>query len=374
MIDISPCGLEHKADWTTLTWHIHSNQGWQFDLRHEVPQAHQGSLADPERGDHALVCVLLEAMRRGEDIRLAGHVCPTLLDHLETLQRIWHRWRPALLKTVHISVDQERANAPPSKVQRALFMYSGGVDATFSLMRHASTLSSRNRLDPAAAMLVHGADIPLDDAAAFQRAVRRAEPVLNKLGIPLIPMRTNSRALYPNWEDAFGMNIAGCMLAMQNGFTDGVLASGEPYERVPVRWGSTPLTDALCSTRSMRIIHDGADFDRIEKVDWLAQNVPDLSALRVCWAGPKLGENCGRCEKCIRTMLNFWASGHPIPPAFPNPLTPALILSVKARHPAKLRELAANLTHAQGHGIKDRIALALRLTIWLNQLRQQRSD
>lgn len=30
-----------------------------------------------------------------------------------------------------------------------------------------------------------------------------------------------------------------------------------------------------------------------------------LENLRVCWQGEEKGQNCGKCEKCIRTRLNF---------------------------------------------------------------------
>jgi hypothetical protein len=39
--------------------------------------------------------------------------------------------------------------------------------------------------------------------------------------------------------------------------------------------------------------------------------------LSVCGTPESLPDNCGRCPKCIRTMLTFEAAGVPIPACFP---------------------------------------------------------
>jgi hypothetical protein len=31
--------------------------------------------------------------------------------------------------------------------------------------------------------------------------------------------------------------------------------------------------------------------------------------LRVCWLNPDQSNNCGRCEKCLRTMTSLAAAG-----------------------------------------------------------------
>lgn len=83
--------------------------------------------------------------------------------------------------------------------------------------------------------------------------------------------------------------------------------------------------------------------------------------LRVCWAGANLGENCGECEKCIRTMLNFWAVGEEIPSAFPTRLTPERVKSVKVANTIQRSYLDSILRDAQiNRAADDPILLALR--------------
>ena len=48
-------------------------------------------------------------------------------------------------------------------------------------------------------------------------------------------------------------------------------------------------------------IHDGAEARRCDKLRRLAESAPALKGLRVCWQDA--GFNCGRCEKCLRTMI-----------------------------------------------------------------------
>jgi hypothetical protein len=61
------------------------------------------------------------------------------------------------------------------------------------------------------------------------------------------------------------------------------------------------LTDPLWSNGSVRIVHDGAEVRRVEKVVKIARNGDALANLRVCFTD--MNVNCGRCSKCLRTMI-----------------------------------------------------------------------
>jgi hypothetical protein len=75
---------------------------------------------------------------------------------------------------------------------------------------------------------------------------------------------------------------------------------------------SHPMLDPYFSSYDVRIRHDGAAFSRLEKTRLLAGWEVGLQHLHVCnlpqfYAPGHL--NCGRCEKCIRTMLSLLALG-----------------------------------------------------------------
>jgi len=74
--------------------------------------------------------------------------------------------------------------------------------------------------------------------------------------------------------------------------------------------GSHPLLDPLWSTESVGIVNDGAEATRIQKIQWqIARSDVALRHLRVCWENQDSDYNCGRCEKCIRTMVNLEIAG-----------------------------------------------------------------
>jgi len=79
--------------------------------------------------------------------------------------------------------------------------------------------------------------------------------------------------------------------------------------------------DELCVIKffldAFRFI-DGATHSRTEKVKEIADWKVGIDNLRVCWQGGQKDRNCGKCEKCIRTQLNFLATGNPIPKSFPD--------------------------------------------------------
>ena len=341
-VQIASGGLTSDSGWARIDWLLKGLDVGDFRLSHSVPDADSGLLGDPERGDHALCAVLLKAMESRRDIVVEGRVSPKLLDGLETLQAIWHRWRPNRYHPIAISADEESGATPVQGERPAIFAFSGGVDASFSLFRHLHGHAGRNNRTPGAALLVHGMDIPLDRDDFYKSAAARAERMLEGTGVRLIRIRTNSRQLRQNWEDSFGLQLSACFLLFQDAYADAVRGSEEPYESLVLPWGSTPLSDPLSSTARMTMIHDGCEADRTEKVHWLATHTEAAEHLRVCWEGPEKDRNCGECEKCIRTMLNFWAMRLPIPTAFPTELTPGRVASIRIRN-ALQRTYLANL-------------------------------
>ncbi len=103
---------------------------------------------------------------------------------------------------------------------------------------------------------------------------------------------------------------------LQGGYSEGLIPSSLPYHALVLPWGSNPLTDPLLSIRTFAIVHDGAAFTRAEKVKQIAHWRQALQNLRVCWEGDRKDGNCGHCEKCIQTILNFRAVGLGLPPCF----------------------------------------------------------
>jgi len=359
-LTLTPIGFRTENGWAGIEWSLDVIGENGFVLRHAVPESDQHLLCDPTRGDHALVAVLFWAMRNRKNIVVEGKVSPRLLDGLETLQSIWQRWRGDRYGIVDIRVAEESELGPLAPDRPGLFAFSGGVDGAFSFFRHFQGKAGRNNRKPGATLLVHGMDIPLEREDFYARAAERAERMLNGTGVPLLRVRSNTRKLGMDWEDSYGLQLLSCFFLFQDYFAWAMKGSGEPYDELVLPWGSTPLTDPLCATAAMQLVLDGCAFDRTEKVQWLAQNTGVSEELRVCWAGENLDRNCGNCEKCVRTMLNFWAVGEVVPSAFPTRLTPERVRTIRPKNETQLRELITLMRHAvSNHAHHDPILRTL---------------
>lgn len=361
-IVVKPQGTRSRDGWAEVCWSIETTGQEPQDIIHAVPEHLARWLPSPEQADHVLCASLLHGLRISREqsaprkeqgsespiveVHVEGRVSPRLLAGLEALQDIWTRWRPRRFEPVQLSADREQAAEPRADREGAIFAYSGGVDGTFSLFRHLKGHGGRNRHMPQAAMVVHGMDIPLNQPERYHSVLDRAHSLLDPLGIEVVPVRSNTRVLKQPWEDSFGLQLMACFQLFQTRFEHSVHGSADPYDTLALPWGSTPLTDHLPSTELMQHHLDGAHFDRTEKVAWLSENTQCADMLRVCWQGPELDRNCGQCEKCVRTMLNFWAIGKPVPKAFPTTLTARSVASMKLDSDNKLNEVKSLYMHA----------------------------
>lgn len=279
--------------------------GRQASLWFETPNRR---LSGESGADAFLVGSLVSWMQLGCDVHVHGSVSRTLLANLGEWQSAWARWRPQSLRPVSIEVDTVREEVI-HRAQTGILAFSGGIDATYTLLRHVNGMAGWQAVPIAAAVLVQGFDIPLEDSSAFARARIAAEAILRPTGVDLVTLRTNFRELRQPWEDAHAAGIAAALMVLGPEFGLGLVASGEPYDRLALPWGSNPVTDHLLSSDHLEIRHDGAGASRSDKVRFLATVPEVVPHLRVCWQADAGGGNCGVCEKCRRTRLSFSLAG-----------------------------------------------------------------
>ncbi len=80
-----------------------------------------------------------------------------------------------------------------------------------------------------------------------------------------------------------------------------LIGSSSTYAAMPPN-GSHPLLDSLWRSTAVTLMNHGSWISRVGKLERIADNEVVRDTLRVCWQNPDLGLNCGRCEKCLRTM------------------------------------------------------------------------
>mgnify|MGYP006271546345 FL=1 len=301
--------------------------GTLFRLWYELPAAY-GMYIDEGRTDFAVLALLTVAMARGEDIRVAGRMSPRLLFGLRNHQHVFASRFPALSRvSIESNALCERWQAPAGGTGT---FFSGGVDSFYTLWTHRSSKESISDYQITHAFYVEGFDSDLEAPQAYQRTLVPYRRLLCEMGIALVPVRTNLKQFIPEglWRPTFGrflMSVAHLLSGLLNRV---YIPSDKTYnDFLDVLSGTNPLTDHLCSTDSLQIIHDGATVPRYKKVEAIADWQPTYDHLFVCFV--REGEraaNCCRCEKCIRTMIALRLAGALDQySTFPQPLTRRVI-------------------------------------------------
>lgn len=318
--------------------------------------------------DFAVIAALYVAMREGRPVHVDGPVTAVLLRNVEEFQEVWSLWEPKLQR-VPVTADHV-VPTDSSDVRRGVFAVSGGVDGTYALLKHHSGRAGFRTVRPACSMLVHGFDIPLDEQRAFDHARDRVAAISGPLGIPLCVVETNWRdVLERDWEMDCQAALAACLMQFRGLANVGVCGAAEDYRSIIVPLGCNPVTNHLMSGAGFEIVTEGGGATRTERVRFLC-DYPEIAAqLRVCWEGPITGGNCGRCEKCIRTKLNFMAIGS-APLCFDRQPTIGEILALRTRGPIQIHFLREILQAAGDNGLSAPWMTALRLAIVKSEVAQ----
>jgi len=188
------------------------------------------------------------------------------------------------------------------------------------------------------------------------------------LGIPLATVRTNWReVLSRDWRMEYHLALAACLFQFRGLANVGVSGACEDYGHLVVPWGSNPVTNPLLGGGGFEFHTEGGGFTRTERVRLISERPEIAAMLRVCWEGPLTGANCGRCEKCVRTKLNFMASRRD-PLCFDGKATHAQILGVTAQNRPQLALLQEIRDSARRNRVTDAWLASLSLTIAKNRL------
>ncbi|GIK98516.1 MAG: hypothetical protein BroJett029_27250 [Alphaproteobacteria bacterium] len=278
-----------------------------FDLPSEL----DGSLSSS--GDPWAVLMLPWACHIGEPVRLDLPVDALLLDRLHGIQQIWRNWFPGL-SVVPIDAPVRELGASPKDVPggaKTGAFFSGGIDSLFTLLRHNDRLIGDGTSLIDDLICVAGFNTSLDDFDATRASLA---PVAESFGKRLVPIATNlrysSQKVFTPYSDPFlmihlahGAALAAIGHLLGGRYSEIIIAATQDYARLEP-WGSHPFTDPLFGARRLRVTHDGAAFNRVERTLLVAGSDAALAALQVCWRDRKDG-NCSRCRKCLRTMATL---------------------------------------------------------------------
>lgn len=287
----------HAAGATVFT--TISLQGKQYEVWYRTSQ---GPVSDGV--ETFLAACLVPAMRVGCPIRTPEPISRELLQGMEQVQKVLHRWFPKL-KCIPIETEVHATSRTKAKGVSSFF--SGGVDACYTFLKHAPEITST--------ILIHGFDYQASKTVSRTTVGRNAQEAMAKLGKPLIEVDTNIRTFgdhFADWgKEYHGSILASVALLLSPQMKTVYLPSSYTYDTL-FPWGSHPDMDHHWSTDQVQLVHDGCDVSRSQKVGFIADNPAVLDVLRVCWSDHKrsdLAYNCGSCEKCMRTMVDLRLAG-----------------------------------------------------------------
>lgn len=308
-----------------------------------------------ESYDFAVVALLYTAMNERRNLRVRGPVSAALLDNLHEFQLAWAKWKPGQYQPVTVFADRE-ITGPADRKDAAVLAYSGGVDANFSLLRNLAGVG-RGARNIAAAVLVHGFDIPLDNPILFESSKTAASRILDSFETPLTTVRTNWRSVVcKDWEMEFLSGLASCLFQFSAVAGYGLVGSDEDYASFVIPWSSNPVTNHFVKAGDFAIVTDGSGYTRSEKVRLIGQYPQVANFLRVCWAGALHGvgdENCGVCEKCVRTKLNFACNNILPGGTLAGMPTTKHIVFINAKNNVQINFLKDIMDTARKNGIRD---------------------
>ena len=347
--------------------HLSTDTGVRRTVVYRLPDGEQGTIwwevsgaaqilpGAPLNDDLALTSLLFLAMHRGLALHIEGRVSRSMLERAELFMKIWSLWRPDIYRRVEVSANIELPDRLPdiNRDRLAICAFSGGVDASCTAFMHQKKMAGRASRKILAGVLIQGFDIGLGEQKAFDISVHSARLMLDDLGIPLLTMRTNWKDdACQTWGMEFGLGVFCCLKLWEDSVGSLLVGSCEDYSRLVTPWGSHPLPTTLLAANGISLVYDGGELNRTQKVALLSQWPAGYDNLRVCWQGDITGENCGICEKCLRTKLNAIVSGKPLPASLPGQPTPRQVARIGPMNTAQKALFSEILMEAEANGFK----------------------
>ena len=283
---------------------------------------------------------VLWAARCGQDLLVHGPMSHGGLYNMGQLIEIRHVLSPDMYpRRISVIPDQVVAvSRPADDPGLAMAAFSGGLDSTFTAVRHARRLVGATAFRLAGLVMVHGFDTPIDRPDQFDEMRRRVEPLARWLELPLYTVATNAQLTGGRaWPQAAIPLTASALAQFSGRCAVGVVSAGAPHGIPRFGIAHGPALDALSSNDFFQVVTDGGGFGRADKIEALSRFPQAIATIKVCWEGPDPARNCGYCQKCVMTRLNFLAAGLPDPPCFETPLEVAHVarLDLRSLHDAR---------------------------------------
>jgi hypothetical protein len=318
--------LHHAGETTALSARCKVRKiGWDtiyFSIGNTLPSDYIHNDASP-----FAAALLLPSMKQGEDLVIEGSISAQLHQGMHAIMQEVLKWDIGLQP---IKIEVDALIADPPRPQRSASFFSGGVDSFYTYLKHKADPVEKDRIG--SFILVNGFDINRRNTELWDRTHQNIKSIAEADNVELIVVRSNIQGLVEPillWDYTHGGCLAAVGLFLRGGFHQIYIPSTHSAaEQIP--WGSNLALDGHWSTEGTTFIHDGTEATRIEKViSQIARSPLALKHLRVCFANEKRAYNCGKCDKCLRTMINLYVAGVlEESSTFPHHIDPALVAAI----------------------------------------------
>jgi hypothetical protein len=360
MIQVTDIRICDEGDCAVLSSQVRSEEprlnGGELWIRY--PREYRECLS--VSADPWIALLLWPAMRLGHRLVVDAEGSSKLMEAVATLMSIMHCWderyRPIEVQTQGSLTSGDAGTAVAT-------FFSGGVDSFYTVLKHSSSVvPAGERLTHL--ISVHGLDVRLDDRTLWTRVRGRLSDAATHLGCSWVECATNLRTIVSDemvpWQMHYGAVLAGVAMGLPGLWRKVLIPADQTYaDMFPS--GSHPLVDPLWSTESLRVVNDGAEATRIQKIQWqIAKSDAALRHLRVCWENRNGDYNCCECEKCIRTMISLKIAGVlDRCESFPRPLNYRRVAQVRFTSAGQRVLMVQNYQAAKAVGLEPALVHAI---------------
>ncbi len=274
--------------------------------------------ACPDPNAFAAAAFVPALRHRERRIAVDGAVCPVLAAGLEIVGGVIRSWRPTTAPLPRLEPRDGWTAAVPRAVPASAGFLTGGIDSLHLFYSNREDFPADHPARLSRALWVRGLDYPRGEESpwAVSQYARIEVPlreVAADIGVPLARITTNLRRLEPDlsffaYEYLGGALLSGAHL-LAGRFTTVALASSWPAEHL-VPWGTHPLLDGGYESAALAVRHEDLAARRVDKLVRLRGRTVALERLISCSDAPAGSTmNCGKCTKCVRTLVEMEAGG-----------------------------------------------------------------
>lgn len=278
-----------------------------------------------EKNSDALLCALLYyAMNKNLDIEINGFITEQLYYQLTNY------FIPVLADSTnffhYIDIKTQLYSNPPDNVGAVGTGISGGVDSLYTIKKYKSSPLSSYNLSHVIFCDIFTAEYSEEERNGWlKKNITLFEKLTKDLNLKLIVVETNldkefsvkkqEDKIVGIFQDAglFTLKYCSIVLALRKLFKIYYFSSG--YEIKDFNLQPKPYDTAVydlfnlkcLSTKNLIFYSSGSEVSRLQKLEYLLNDIIAQKYLQVCSISDN---NCGRCEKCVRTMGELYVLGN----------------------------------------------------------------